>query len=250
MKIARFLAGGQELYGLVEDNHVRVISSNIFGDFTTTEEIFPFAQIALLAPVKPSKIVGVGLNYQAVAQAKGVEFPPEPILFLKPPSSLLGPGEAVVVPELVKKPSYEVELAIVIGKQAKNVPEAEALDYCLGYTLANDITAKDHMVKGQPWTKGKSFDTFTPVGPYIVTDVDPDNVEIAFLLNGEEKQRSSTADMIFNCRQLVAFVSQVMTLEPGDIILTGTPAGGGDFSQKDVFTLVSPQLGSMTNPVR
>ncbi len=250
MKIARFIVDGREQYGLIEGSEIKVIAGNIFASYTVTAETLPLADVKLLAPVKPSKVVGIGLNYQAVAKAKGVEFPPEPILFLKPPSSIIGPEDQIVLPELVKQPAFEVELAIVIGKQAKNVTEDDALDYCLGYTLANDLTAKDHMAKGQPWTKGKSFDTFTPVGPYIVTGIDPDNTEITCLLNGSEKQRSNTNDMIFNCRQLIAFVSQVMTLEPGDIILTGTPVGGGECKRGDTITLASSELGSMINSVR
>ena len=250
MKIARFIVDGREQYGLIEGSEIKVIAGNIFASYTVTAETLPLADVKLLAPVKPSKVVGIGLNYQAVAKAKGVEFPPEPILFLKPPSSIIGPADQIVLPDMVKQPAFEVELAIVIGKQAKNVTEADALDYCLGYTLANDLTAKDHMAKGQPWTKGKSFDTFTPVGPYIVTGIDPDNTEITCLINGSEKQRSNTNDMIFNCRQLIAFVSQVMTLEAGDIILTGTPVGGGEFKRGDTITLAGSELGSMTNSVR
>jgi len=250
MKIARFSYQDRELYGVVDGGQVNVIDGNIFGSYTITEESLPLTAVKVLAPVKPSKVIGVGLNYQAVANDKGVEFPAEPILFLKPPSSIIGPDDSVILSELVKKPVFEVELAVVIGKKAKNVTAETALDYCLGYTLANDITAKDHMIKGQPWAKGKSFDTFTPVGPFIVTGIDPENTEISLLLNGEQKQLSSTADMIFGVRQIISFVSQVMTLEPGDLIITGTPLGGSDFAAGDVFTLTGPELGTITNPVR
>ena len=250
MKIARFYYQERELYGVVEDHQVKVIDGDIFGSYRVSEEILSLSEVKLLAPVKPSKVIGVGLNYRAVAKDKGVELPSEPILFLKPPSGIIGPGDTVIVPEIVKKPVFEVELAVVIGKKAKNVTEEAALDYCLGYTLANDITAKDHMVKGQPWAKGKSFDTFTPVGPYIVTGINPETTEIALLLNGEQKQLSSTADMVFNVRQLIAFISQIMTLEAGDLIITGTPLGGGHFAAGDVFTLSGPELGELTNPVR
>jgi 2-keto-4-pentenoate hydratase/2-oxohepta-3-ene-1,7-dioic acid hydratase in catechol pathway len=249
MKIARFYYQDRELYGVVDGDQVKVIDGNIFGSYTITEEALPLTAVKVLAPVKPSKVVGVGLNYRAVAKDKGVDFPAEPILFLKPPSSIIGPDDSVILSELVKKPIFEVELAVVIGKKTKNVTAETALDYCLGYTLANDITAKDHMIKGQPWAKGKSFDTFTPVGPFIVTGIDPENTEISLLLNGEQKQFSSTADMIFGVRQIISFVSQVMTLEPGDLIITGTPLGGGDFAAGDVFTLTGPELGTITNPV-
>lgn len=249
MKLARFLAGGRELYGIVEDAAVRVIAGDIYGAHSVTDETLPLGSVRLLAPVKPSKVVGIGLNYKSAAAARGVEHPSEPIMFLKPPSGIIGPDEPVVLPDMVKQPVFEAELAIVIGRQAKNVSEADALDYCLGYCLANDLTAKDHMIKGQPWAKGKSFDTFTPVGPYIVTGIDPDNTDIALLLNGVEKQASSTSDKIFSCRQLIAFVTSIMTLEAGDVILTGTPAGAGECTRGDRFTLTGSELGTMNNPV-
>lgn len=249
VKFARFAVHGVEHYGLVEGDKVRVIDGDLYGSYVETDQVYPLGSVTLLAPVKPSKIVGVGLNYKAAAQVKGVDHPAEPIIFLKPPSGIIGPDTAIVVPEMVTKPAFEVELAVVIGKQAKHVAADNALDYCFGYTLSNDVTAKDHMPKGQPWTKGKSFDTFTPVGPYIVSGVDPDDTEIALLVNGVERQRSNTSDMIFSTKQLIAFISSVMTLEAGDVILTGTPVGGGDFGRGDVIELTSPTLGTMKNTV-
>jgi 2-keto-4-pentenoate hydratase/2-oxohepta-3-ene-1,7-dioic acid hydratase in catechol pathway len=250
MKLGRFIADGQERYGQVEGDFIRLIAGDIFGDHEPTDKVYSLDAVKLLAPVKPGIIVGLGLNYKKAAAAKGVEFPSEPILFLKPPSGVIGPMDAIQVPDAVTQPAFEVELAAVIGRRAKNVSEAEALDYVLGYTLCNDVTAKDHMVKGQPWAKGKSFDTFTPLGPWIVTDVNPDNVELAASVNGAEKQRDNTADMIFTTRQIVAFVSGIMTLNPGDVIITGTPVGGGEFNRGDTVELSSPQIGVMRNPVR
>lgn len=250
MKLGRCIAAGRESYGAVEGEAVRLIEGDIFGDYHLTDRVYGLNEVRLLAPVKPGVIVGLGLNYKKVAAAKGVEFPPEPILFLKPPSGVIGPAEAIVIPDTVKQPAFEVELAVVIGKRAKDVPQAAALDYVLGYTLGNDVTAKDHMAKGQPWTKGKAFDTFTPLGPWIATGIDPDAVELVSSVNGIEKQRESTADMIFTTRQIVAFVSSIMTLSPGDVIITGTPAGGGEFARGDVIELASPQLGVMRNPSR
>ncbi|WP_003542552.1 fumarylacetoacetate hydrolase family protein [Desulfotomaculum nigrificans] len=250
MKFARFKAEGHEYYGLVEGQTVRVIEGNIYDNYTLTDRSYPVSEVKLLPPVKPTKVIGVGLNYKAVAQAKGVEFPAEPVLFLKPPSSVIGPGDSILIPPAVKNPAFEVELAVIIGKQAKNVSADSAFDYVLGYCLANDVTAKDHMIKGKPWTKGKSFDTFTPMGPYVVTDIDPDDTVISVSVNGEQKQLSNTSDMIFNVRELIAFISGVMTLEPGDVILTGTPPGGGNFNIGDVIKLSGPQLGEMVNDVR
>jgi 2-keto-4-pentenoate hydratase/2-oxohepta-3-ene-1,7-dioic acid hydratase in catechol pathway len=247
MKIAKCSINGKTVWGLVEGEILRVIQGDLFGSFVVTDEQYALSEVKLLAPVAPTKVIGAGLNYKAVAAAKGVEFPPEPILFLKPLSSITGPGEAIMIPDMVKNPVFEVELAVVIGKQAKNVSREDALNYVFGYTLANDVTAKDHMVKGQPWTKGKSFDTFTPVGPFVVTGLKPDEAEISLTVNGAQKQKSSTSDMIFDVPELIAFISAIMTLEPGDVILTGTPQGGGDFARGDVLGLASPQIGTMEN---
>lgn len=250
MKICRFVVNGAEHYGVIESEVVRLVTGNIFENYVITGQSYPLEQVKLLPPVKPSKVIGVGLNYKAVAAHKGVELPNEPVLFLKPPSSIIGPDASIVVPKTVKSPAFEVELAIVIGKEAKHVSGETALDYVFGYCLTNDFTAKDHMIKGKPWTKGKSFDTFTPLGPYMVNDIDPDNVVISAFVNGEQRQLANTADMIFSTRQLVSFISEIMTLEPGDIILTGTPLGGGIVNLGDTITLSSEQLGQMTNTVK
>lgn len=249
MRFARFSVGKDEYWGLVEGDTVQVITGAPYDDYKVSEAKYALAEVVLLTPVTPGKIIGAGMNYKAVAIAKGVEFPAEPILFLKPGTTLIGSGQNIVVPDKVKTPAFEAELAVVIGKQAKNIAPAAALDYIFGYALANDVTAKDHMPKGQPWTKGKSFDTFTPVGPFLVTGVDPSAVELTLTVNGVVKQQGVTEDMIFDVPALVAFISGIMTLEPGDVILTGTPPGGGEFAHGDVIEIASPQLGSLRNPV-
>lgn len=249
MKFARFTVSGQTYTGLVEDSRVRVVEGDVFGAYQPTGQSFALSVDKLLPPVKPGKIIGAGLNYKAVAKARGVEFPEMPILFLKPASGLIGPGQAIIVPEAVKQPVFEVEVAVVIGKKGKNIPADKAADHIFGYTLANDVTARDHMIKGQPWTRGKSFDTFTPLGPWIVTGLDPDNIDLSLTVNGEEKQNGNTSDMIFSIRELIADISRMMTLEPGDIILSGTPFGGSEFARGDVIELRSPQIGVMTNAV-
>ncbi|SDF03635.1 fumarylacetoacetate hydrolase family protein [Sporolituus thermophilus] len=247
MRFARFCADGAEYYGVVEGGALRVISGSIFGEYQITGQTYAIDAVKLLAPVTPSKVVGVGLNYKSVAAAKGVPYPDDPILFLKPSTSVIGPAEDIVVPDSVKQPAFEVELAVVIGKTAKNVSVDRALDYCFGYCLCNDVTAKDHIPKGQPWTRGKSFDTFTPVGPYIVTDISPDDIELVLTVNGVEKQRGRTSDMIFGVRELIAFISSIMTLKPGDVIATGTPPGGDVFAKGDTIEISSPVLGVMRN---
>ena len=249
MIFARFTAGGKNYGGLVEDPLVKVVEGDIFGAYRLTGQTFALTEVRLLAPVLPAKIIGVGLNYQAVAKARGVEFPAMPILFLKPSSGVIGPDQAIVVPDVVKQPVFEVEIAVVIGKKGKNIAVDKAADYIFGFTLANDVTARDHMIKGQPWTRGKAFDTFTPLGPWIVQGLDPDNIDLSLTVNGEEKQKGNTSDMIFSIYKLIADISRSMSLEPGDVILSGTPFGGSEFARGDTFELRSPQIGVMTNAV-
>jgi len=249
MKYARFSMDDTVYQGLIEGDNVRVITGNFFKSIIASKITYALREVKLLAPVTPSKIVGVGLNYKSVALAKGVPFPDAPILFLKPPSSIIGPGEAIVIQDNVKQAAFEVELVVVIGRTAKNVPAEQALDYVFGYTLTNDVTARDHMIKGQPWARGKSFDTFTPLGPFVSSDIDPANTDLIAVVNGETKQSGNTSDMIFSVKELIAFISGIMTLEAGDVILTGTPPGADVFVKGDVIVLSSPQLGTMENPV-
>jgi 2-keto-4-pentenoate hydratase/2-oxohepta-3-ene-1,7-dioic acid hydratase in catechol pathway len=249
MKFARFTAGGESYGGLIEDSLLKVVTGDIFGGYQITGKTFPLSEVQLLPPVLPSKIIGAGLNYKAVAKARGVEFPTVPILFLKPSSGIIGPDQGIVVPDAVRQPMFEVEIAVVIGKKGKNIPVDKAADYIFGFTLANDVTAKDHMIKGQPWTRGKAFDTFTPLGPWIVQGLDPDNIDLSLTINGEEKQKGNTSDMIFSIYELIADISSSMSLEPGDVILSGTPFGGSEFARGDTIELRSPQIGVMTNVV-
>lgn len=250
MKFGRFIAEDHEYYGMVEGPGLRVIEGDLFSEYVFTGQVLPVDSVQLLAPVKPTKIIGVGLNYKKVATAKGVPFPEVPILFLKPPSSIIGPSEPIIVPEVVTQPIFEVEIAVVIGKKTKNISLDSAIQSIFGYTLCNDVTAKDHMPKGQPWARGKSFDTFTPLGPWLVTELEPEAIDLSLHVNGIQKQNDTTSDMIFTIRQLVVFISSIMTLEPGDVILTGTPQGGGAFTKGDVIELFSSQIGRMNNPTQ
>lgn len=249
MIFARFSTGKEILWGIVEGDCLQAVQGEPFQGVHLSGKSYGLEQVKLLAPAAPSKIVGVGLNYKAVAIAKGQDFPAEPVIFLKPPSSLVGPAEPIVIPPAVKRAAFEVELAVIIGKQAKNVAAAEALRHVFGYTLANDVTAKDHMIKGLPWAKGKSFDTFTPLGPFVVTGLNPADIELAATVNGAVRQQSSTKDMIFGVPELIEFISGIMTLEPGDVILTGTPPGGGEFAAGDCVALTSAPIGTLTSKV-
>ena len=208
---------------------------------------------------RPGKIVCVGLNYRDHAEESGMEPPPRPLVFAKWPSSLIGPGEAIVLPEQAKEVDWEAELGVVIGKRAHKVSAADALDYVGGYCCANEVSARDIQFADGQWTRGKSFDTFGPVGPVVPAEQipDPQALSIRCLLNGEVVQDSSTANMIFSIAEVIAFVSDGITLEEGDLILTGTPAGVG-FGRKppvyladgDEVTIEIEGVGSLTNPVR
>lgn len=205
--------------------------------------------VQLLAPVTPSKIVCVGRNYAEHAAELGNEVPSEPLIFLKPPSALIGPDAEVVYPGISERVDHEGELAVVIGRRCRNVTEADALSYVFGYTVANDVTARDLQKKDGQWTRGKGFDTFAPVGPWIDTHYDPANRTVRCLVNGELRQESTTALMIYPIAQVIAYVSRFMTLEPGDLIMTGTPAGVGPVKPGDVMTVEVQGLGAISNPV-
>jgi 2-keto-4-pentenoate hydratase/2-oxohepta-3-ene-1,7-dioic acid hydratase in catechol pathway len=199
--------------------------------------------------VTPSKIVGVGLNYRAHAAEMGKPLPEEPLLFLKPPSAMIAPGTAIVRPSGYARVDYEGELCIVIGKRATRVKRERALDHVRGYTILNDVTVRDLQKKDIQYTRAKGFDTFCPVGPRVAEGLDPGKLAIATRLNGQTKQSSTTADMIFDVPAIIAFVSRVMTLEEGDLITTGTPPGVGNLTPGDTVEIEIEGIGVLSNPV-
>ncbi|MFH1386471.1 MAG: fumarylacetoacetate hydrolase family protein [bacterium] len=199
--------------------------------------------------IKPTKIVCVGLNYTDHAAEMKMERPKEPLIFLKAVSSLIYNGDGIIYPSQTKELHYEAELAVVIKDKIKDVSEAEAPKHVLGFTCANDVTARDLQKLDGQWTRAKSFDTFCPVGPEVVSGIDPDNLKVESFLNGELKQSSTTANMIFNVNYLVAYISQIMTLEPGDLILTGTPAGIGPMKKGDLVEIEIEKIGKLRNKV-
>jgi len=210
----------------------------------------PFADVELLPLVRPSKIVCVGLNYHAHAREMGHSVPEEPVLFLKPPSSVIGPGDPIVMPASSERVDHEAELALVIGRTARHVSEADAPRHLFGYSCANDVTARDLQQKDGQWTRAKSFDTFCPVGPWIETQVaDERALSIRAVVNGQVRQQGSTEDMIFPPAKLISFISSVMTLLPGDVILTGTPAGIGPLADGDEVSVEIDHVGLLLNPV-
>ncbi len=221
----------------IEDN--RIVSSG---------EILSLDEVELLAPCQPSKIVCVGLNYMSHAREFKMPIPEEPILFIKPPSAVLDPGGEIVYPSTSSQVDYEGELAIVIGKLCKGVPADEAENYILGYICFNDVTARDLQKKDGQWTRAKSFDTFAPFGPWIAK-IDPSDADIQTRVNGTVKQKSNTSDLIFSVPRLVEFISNIMTLLPGDVIATGTPSGVGPLQKGDVVEVEIEGIGVLKNSV-
>jgi 2-keto-4-pentenoate hydratase/2-oxohepta-3-ene-1,7-dioic acid hydratase in catechol pathway len=250
MRWLRFYHNGANYQGFLENEMVRAVSGDMFsGQYRETGLVAPLAEVALDTPCRPTKIIGIGLNYRDHAAEMNLTLPPEPVMFLKPPSSLLAPGAPIIRPVMARRVDYEAELAVVIGRTASHVSVSEAPKFVFGLTCANDVTARDLQQAGQQWTRAKSFDTFCPLGPLIETELDPDDLEIVLTVNGAVRQHSRTSRMLFSVPELVAYTSQVMTLFPGDVILTGTPAGIGPLYSGDTVTVSIPELGELTNPV-
>jgi 2-keto-4-pentenoate hydratase/2-oxohepta-3-ene-1,7-dioic acid hydratase in catechol pathway len=250
MKLLRFVTDGQARYGAVEQRQIRGLVGDPFGGLRLGPQSFQLEDVTLLPPCEPSKIVAVGVNYRAHAQEMGHRLPEEPLLFLKPPSAIVGPGATIHYPDGVTRLDYEAELAVVIKKKTRSITPAQAHEAILGYTCLNDVTARDLQQKDKQWTRAKSFDTFAPIGPWIVTDLDPSNLKIEGMLNGETKQSSTTSDLIFPVPFLVSFISSIMTLLPGDVITTGTPSGVGPMQRGDTIEVVIEGIGRLTNTVR
>ncbi|TDC58934.1 FAA hydrolase family protein [Actinomadura sp. GC306] len=250
MRIARFSTDEGMAFGVVEENTVAAIAAHPFGELTFTGQRFPLADVRLLAPILPSKVIAIGKNYAAHAAEMGGEAPAEPMLFGKPSTAVIGPGEAIMYPEkLSERVDYEGELAVVIGRMCREVPASRAADVILGYTCANDVTARDLQAKDGQWTRAKGFDTFCPLGPWIETEADPADLAISTTVNGEVRQNSSTSHLLHDVPALVEYVSQVMTLLPGDVILTGTPEGVGPLEIGDEVTVTIDGVGGLTNRV-
>ncbi|MCE5259765.1 MAG: fumarylacetoacetate hydrolase family protein [Chloroflexi bacterium] len=258
-RFARFAANDGVIHqALVEGGQLRLIQGNILGVWEPTNEFAELAQVKLLAPLVPANILAIGLNYRAHAIETHAPIPDHPVLFIKATSSLCNPFDPIVLPKAApSEVDYECELAIVIGKTAKHVSETHALDYVLGYTCANDVSARDLQQRiDKQWARAKSCDTFAPLGPWIETNLDPDRVAIQTRLNGIVMQKSSTSDMIFSCRQLISHLSECLTLLPGTVILTGTPPGVGTarvpqvyLHAGDVVEVEIDGIGTLQNPV-
>lgn len=254
MRIARYSFGGQVSYGVVEGGEVLELPGHPFASsgeaLTTTGTVHDLDAVRLLAPVIPSKIVGIGKNYADHAAEMGGAAPERPLMFLKPTTALIGPDEPIVLPPESAEVHYEAELAVVIGRLCRRVTADEAASVVLGYTCANDVTARDLQRSDGQWTRAKGFDTFCPLGPWIDTDLDPADVLVECEVNGVSVQSASTASLIHGIPALIEAVSAVMTLLPGDVILTGTPAGVGPLTAGDEVAVTVAGLGTLVNPVR
>ncbi len=260
-KIARFRTKeGKTHYGLLRDeSHLTVIDGSVFGGWKAAGKAYRLKEVQILHPVDPGDVVAIGVNYKAHGAETGHDLPERPLIFLKASTSVIGPGEHIVLPHLTPDcVDYEAELAVIIGRTAKNVPEERALEYVLGYTCGNDISARDAQWKlDKQWARAKSCDTFCPLGPWIVDGLDPDSLRVQCRLNGNVMQDSNTSNMIFGVRKLVSYISHNKTLRPGDVIMTGTPEGVGGARNPQVFLKPGDTveveidgIGVLKNPVR
>ncbi len=251
VRIVRFERDGCAEIGILEDGIVREAPGDLFSQIRPGGLVAPVDDVRLLPPVQPGKIVAIGLNYldHILADGFGRERPANPIIFLKPPSSLTGHGSDIVLPVGPERIESEAELAVVIGRRARYVRADQALEYVLGLTCANDVSARDYQFADGQWVRAKGFDTFTPLGPCIVTGLRPDNLAITCRVNGQVYQQSSTSKLLFDVPYLIAFISRVMTLEPGDVILTGTPAHPPLMKPGDVVEVEIEGVGILRNSV-
>ncbi len=251
MLIVRYQKENQIQYGHLEEDRLGPLTGDpLGGEFTRGPLKWNVAEVTLLAPCPPTKIIGLTRNFIDRVRERGDVLPSLPTLFLKPPSSVIGPGEAIVLPPQSQHVEYGAELGVVMGRRARHISPDEAARYILGYTCANDVTAHDLLEQDGLWARGKGFDTFCALGPAIATHVDPTEVVITGALNGETRQMSSTHDMLFTVPQVVAYVSAVMTLLPGDVILMGSPAGAGPLAAGDVVEVEIEGIGKLRNPVK
>jgi 2-keto-4-pentenoate hydratase/2-oxohepta-3-ene-1,7-dioic acid hydratase in catechol pathway len=249
MKLARYLYDGHIRFGVVEGETIHELLLTPFSGLERQGRSYGLDDVELLPPAYPQKIIAVGLNYRDHAEEVGMPIPEEPMLFMKPPSSLLPHGGSIVYPSMSERVDYEAELAVVVKTQCRRVPLQEAPTHILGYTCANDITARDLQMKDGQWTRAKGFDTFCPLGPFIETDVDLGELVVELHLNGETRQSSAVSNLIFGPAELLSYLSDIMTLYPGDVIITGTPSGIGELQVGDVVEVYIEGIGTLRNNV-
>jgi 2-keto-4-pentenoate hydratase/2-oxohepta-3-ene-1,7-dioic acid hydratase in catechol pathway len=251
MRLVRFRFGDRIATGASEfaSDRIQVLQGTFFEDPVPTGEEVPFDDVRLLAPVLPSKVVCVGKNYAAHAAEFGSEVPEEPLIFLKPSTAVIGPHDPIPLLPVSRRVDYEGEMAVVIGRIARNVRTEEAFRVILGYTCANDVTLRDLQKSDAQWARAKGFDGSCPLGPWIETDLDPNDVRVETRLNGEVRQAGRSSDMVFGVATLIEFVTTFMTLLPGDVLLTGTPEGAGQLGAGDAVEVEVDGIGTLSNPV-
>ena len=244
MKLVRFEIDGKVYSGKLEGNLIAPLGSS------ETQKSYQLDNVRLLAPCLPTKVVAVGLNYRDHIIEMGHEMPEEPLIFLKPSSSVIGPNDYIMLPAQSSRVDHESEFAVVIGKTASRVSRDQAKEFVLGYTCLNDVTARDLQSKDGQWTRAKGFDTFCPIGPWIETELDPRDVGVELFLNGERRQASRTSNLIFDPYFLIEYISGIMQLNPGDVIATGTPSGVGPLKDGDKVEVRIEGIGSLVNFAR
>ena len=249
MRLARFSVNGHVFNGIVEDGKIHKLNGSFFEALDRSGESFSISEVTLLTPVEPSKIICIGLNFKDHAAEIGHSTQDEPLMFFKPPSALIATGEKIIIPPQTSKAELEVELAIVVGKKTKNISESDAKSHILGYTIANDVTARDVQFSDLQWARSKGFDTFGPLGPWIETEFVPVNKKLISRVNGEIRQEGNTDHMISTPEALIVYVSQNLTLFPGDVILTGSPAGISGITSGDLVECEIEGIGTLSNTV-
>jgi 2-keto-4-pentenoate hydratase/2-oxohepta-3-ene-1,7-dioic acid hydratase in catechol pathway len=250
MRVARFSMNGEPRFGIVDGPELVVLKGHpLVNGYDTTGERVPLKEVKLLAPTIPSKIVCIGKNYADHVAEMGREINPEPTIFFKPSSAIIGPGDSIILPKQSNRVELEAELTIVIGQITKNVREEQALEYVWGFTIANDITARDLQASDDQWARAKAFDTFCPLGPWIETEFFPDGQIVESRIDGETKQQASIDLMLHNVPKIISYVSHNMTLLPGDVILTGTPAGISRIDSGQIIECEIEGIGTLLNPV-
>jgi 2-keto-4-pentenoate hydratase/2-oxohepta-3-ene-1,7-dioic acid hydratase in catechol pathway len=249
VRLVRFRQGPRIATGALEGAYIHPLRGTFFDDPLPTGEEVPLEAVRLLAPAIPSKVVAIGKNYAAHAEEMGGEVPEEPIIFLKPSTSVIGPGDPIPYPEESSQVEHEAELAVVVGRLARRVPAEEAGKFILGYTCANDVTARDLQLKDGQWTRGKSFDGFCPLGPWVETELNPLDLAVECRVNGDTRQAARTSQLAFGPAELIEFVTAVMTLLPGDVLLTGTPAGVSPLQVGDRVEVEVEGIGILENEV-
>jgi 2-keto-4-pentenoate hydratase/2-oxohepta-3-ene-1,7-dioic acid hydratase in catechol pathway len=245
----RFTHGEKAEWGIAYEDVIRGIEGPPYESIQETNRYHRHTDIRLLPPCLPSKVVALGVNYRSHGEEMGHRIPAEPLIFIKPSTSVIGTEDNIIYPESSERVDYEGELGVVIKRIARSVAERDAYDYIMGYTCVNDVTARDLQAKDKQWTRAKGFDTFCPIGPCLETELDPDDLSLESILNGEVKQKTRTSQLVFPVAALVSFISRVMTLLPGDVIATGTPSGIGPMQPGDIVEVKIEGIGTLRNYV-